>query len=59
VDGREAAAALKAQGVIVNSPYGGRNMRLVTHYGIDEGDIERALAAFAAVSTGALAGARA
>lgn len=59
VDGRAVAAALKEQGIIVNSPYGGRNMRLVTHYGIEESDIERALAAFATASKAAMVMARA
>ncbi len=52
IEGRAVAAALKAEGILMSSPYAGRRMRLVTHYGIEEADIERALAAFAAVGTG-------
>jgi threonine aldolase len=38
-------AALKAEGILVSTPYGaGRRMRLVTHYGITRADIERTLA---------------
>jgi threonine aldolase len=54
LEGREAAAGLKERGVLVSSPYVGRRMRLVTHYGIEEADIDRALDAFAAVTEGAL-----
>jgi threonine aldolase len=54
LEGREAAAGLKERGVLVSSPYVGRRMRLVTHYGIEEADIDRALEAFAAVTEGAL-----
>ncbi len=53
------AAALKAQNIMVSSPYVGSRMRLVTHYGITEGEIERALATFAAVGMGAKVGASA
>ena len=42
-------AELARREVLVSSPYAGRKMRLVTHYGIEAADIERALAAFAAV----------
>lgn len=56
---REIAAALKERGILVSSPYAGSRMRLVTHYGITEGDIERALAAFAAIGAGASVGATA
>jgi threonine aldolase len=42
---------LAEQRVLINSPYGGEAwLRLVTHYGIAEDDIERALEAFAAIS---------
>ena len=44
------AAGLAERGVLVSSPYSGRVLRLVTHYGIEAGDIARALEAFAAVS---------
>ena len=40
----EFTAALKAEGILVSTPYGsGRRMRLVTHYGITRADIERTL----------------
>jgi threonine aldolase len=51
---REASAALREQDILVSSPYTGP-MRLVTHYGIDDADITRALDAFAAVTEGATA----
>lgn len=54
LEGREAAAGLKERGVLVSSPYTGRRMRLVTHYGIEESHIDQALEAFAAVTEGAL-----
>jgi threonine aldolase len=41
------ADRLRGADVLVTSPYNGRSMRLVTHYGIEAEDIERALAAFA------------
>jgi threonine aldolase len=44
------AARLKADGVLVTSPYSGRSLRLVTHYGIEAADVERALRAFAAAT---------
>ncbi|HEX5501966.1 MAG TPA: low-specificity L-threonine aldolase [Thermomicrobiales bacterium] len=49
---REVAAALAERAVKVSSPYSGRTMRLVTHYGIDAADIARALDAFRAVTEG-------
>lgn len=59
VDPRSASAQLAERGILVSSPYAGRRMRLVTHYGIAESDIERALAAFAALSVGTIVGATA
>ena len=53
LEGREVAAGLKERGVLVSGGYG-RRMRLVTHYGIEQADIDRALEAFAAVTEGAL-----
>ena len=47
---RDLAADLARDGVLVSSPYAGRAMRLVTHYGIEDADIARALDCFAAVS---------
>lgn len=44
------ARQLATHGVLVNSPYAGEALRLVTHYGVTSDDIERALSAFAAVS---------
>ncbi|MBV9358098.1 MAG: low-specificity L-threonine aldolase [Chloroflexi bacterium] len=41
---------LRAEDVLVTSPYSGRAFRLVTHYGIEGEDIDRALAAFAALT---------
>src|SRR5262249_28859006 len=41
---------LRAADVLVTSPYSGRAFRLVTHYGIEAADIDRALAAFGAVT---------
>lgn len=47
-------AALKAEGILVSTPYGGgRRLRLVTHYGIERADIERALAVFERILAGA------
>lgn len=59
VDPRSASAQLAERGILVSSPYAGRRMRLVTHYGIEESDIERTLAAFAALSVGTIVGATA
>jgi threonine aldolase len=42
----EMAQRLHAAHVLVTSPYRGRSLRLVTHYGIEAEDIERALLAF-------------
>jgi hypothetical protein len=41
---------LEAAGLRLASPYADRSMRLVTHYGITSQDIDRSLAAFAAVA---------
>ena len=38
-------------GVTVSSPYAGRALRLVTHYGIETADVERALDAFAQLTS--------
>ena len=54
---RRVSAQLSERGILVSSPYAGRRMRLVTHYGIEEADIERALAAFAAAGAGTIVGA--
>lgn len=59
VDPRRVSAQLSERGILVSSPYAGRRMRLVTHYGIEEADIERALAAFAAAGAGTIVGATA
>ena len=59
VEPRTIAARLAKRGVLVSSPYAGRRMRLVTHYGIEEADIERALAAFASLGAGTIVGATA
>jgi threonine aldolase len=42
-------------GVIVTPPYAGRTLRLVTHYGVEAADVDRALGAFAAVTRTAAA----
>jgi threonine aldolase len=42
--------SLAELGVQVSSPYAGRAVRLVTHYGIDDCDVDHALEAFATVS---------
>ncbi len=55
VDRRTLSARLKERNILVTSPYTGR-MRLVTHYGIEESDIERALAEFAAVGAATTVG---
>lgn len=47
-----ALRSLEEDGVRVASPYSGRHLRLVTHYGIETADIERALGAFARVTAG-------
>jgi threonine aldolase len=49
VDVARLTAKLEAQGVCVSSPYNGRTMRLVTHYGINSDDIDVALEAFSRV----------
>src|SRR5262249_44256651 len=49
VDAARLADRLEAQGVRVSSPYSDRSMRLVTHYGIESGDIDLALEAFSRV----------
>ena len=41
---------LKERGVLIFVPTGSRTLRLVTHYGIDASDIDRALDAFATVT---------
>ncbi len=51
VDVAEVVAALAREGVLVSSPYSGRALRLVTHYGIEAADVERALTLFRLVST--------
>jgi threonine aldolase len=43
----DVAPRLAEHGVLVNSPYIGEAVRLVTHYGIEAADIERALDIFA------------
>jgi threonine aldolase len=48
-DAEETAGALKDQGVLVG-PMGARRLRLVTHRDVDADGIERALAAFRALS---------
>jgi len=50
VDTAAMMTALEAAGLRLASPYADRSMRLVTHYGITSEDIDRALAAFAAVT---------
>jgi threonine aldolase len=52
LEAQAAARELKARGVLVNSPYSGRVMRLVTQYGVEAEDIVQALDAFALVSGG-------
>jgi threonine aldolase len=47
VDLSAAVDAWQRAGVLVSSPYSGRQLRLVTHYGIDAEAIERALGVFA------------
>ena len=47
----ELAAGLEERGVRISLPRAGRAVRLVTHYGMEAPDIDRALDAFAAVST--------
>jgi len=49
VDTAKVTDKLEAQGVRVNSPYNGRTVRLVTHYGIESSDIDMALEAFSRV----------
>ena len=49
-----AVRGLAQDGVLANSPYSGRVMRLVTHYGIEAADVERALTAFERVTRGVL-----
>lgn len=58
VDRQAFSKTMAGQGILVSSPYSGR-MRLVTHYGITEAEIERALAAFASATAGAAQGAAA
>jgi threonine aldolase len=50
LDVRRAVDGLESQGVRVSSPYNGRTMRLVTHYGIESDEIDLALEAFSRVS---------
>jgi threonine aldolase len=50
VDTASMMTTLEAAGLRLSSPYADRSMRLVTHYGITAEDIDRALAAFGAVS---------
>ncbi len=52
------AQRLAEQGVLISSPYAGDSTRLVTHYGIESEDVERARDAFASVSTRVPAGQR-
>ena len=46
----DVAKRLAEHGVLVNSPYAGESLRLVTHYGVEPSHIDQALQAFAAVS---------
>lgn len=52
LDAADAIKALERDGVLANSPYSGRSIRLVTHYGIEAADIARALEAFERVTRG-------
>jgi threonine aldolase len=49
VDAAQMTEKLEAQGVRANSPYNGRTIRLVTHYGIESNDVDLALEAFSRV----------
>jgi threonine aldolase len=49
VDAAGVTDKLESHGIRVNSPYNGRTVRLVTHYGIESNDIDLALEAFSRV----------
>jgi threonine aldolase len=55
VDTTSMMIRLEAAGLRIASPYTDRSMRLVTHYGITSEDIDRALAAFGAITRGVAA----
>jgi threonine aldolase len=46
----ELPARLQERGVLIFVPTGSRSIRIVTHYGVEAGDVDRALDAFAAVT---------